>query len=394
MRSALSILFTSKPKIVNCLISDGRLHKWRKIMAENDFKQYLKSKIKNEILSWDKDDIYAVYIGVSHNNRCDEPLGLPFIIEIGFGCGQKRDWHLACSSEYEKDLIETANEAEALVKWLEDSGVENIGVEDKDSMYDDMMIYIGKGPSGLYETVQTLVEIVREFFEENFIAEKFGEEIPVIFDDLETTWYCVEATENANPQGLAEEYLRRFRMNRKNSGGALFFAKAAMLVGSVIVIATFFPCALCAAVITLIAGGIRIPLTAGGIVKVLIAAAVLLKRISTYVRLTKMYDSVYTEESGQKTKQAMRTVFLTLLDTALAAAAFFSCMVMPDRLIAGLYMICVLIYIVRDRCLMKAAGKNLMQTRGDEISRAFGQMRNLNGSFAEDVSEQDSDNVQ
>lgn len=361
------------------------------VAVGNDFKQYLKDKIKNEILLWDEKDIYAVYIGASHNNRCDEPLELPFIIEIGYGSGGKKDWHLACSSEYERDLIETAEERDALISWLDGCGVRNIGEEDKDGMYDDMMMYVGKGPSGLYETIQTLVEIVRELFAENFIAEKFGENIPVIFDDLETVWYCVEATENANPQGLADEFLFKFRMNRKNSKGALLFAKAAMTVGSVIVICTFFPCAFCAAVITLIAGGIHIPLTAGGIIKGAIVSAVLVKRIFTFIRLTKMCNSVYTDEPAQKARQALRTVFLILADIILALAALFSYMFIPDRLIAGLYLVCALIYVVVDQCVLKAAGKNLMRTRGDEISKSIGQLRNMNGSFVEDAQEQDRD---
>lgn len=361
------------------------------MIIEADFKQYIKDKIRSEILSWNDENVYAVYIGTSWNNRCDEPLDLPFIIEIGYGSGKKKDWHLACSCQYEKDLFETAEEADALRKWLESCGVQNIGIEDEDNMYDDMLMYVGKGPSGMYETLQTIVEITKELFAENFIRDKFGENIPVIFDDMETTWYCVEATENANPEGLADEYLHKFRMNRKNSREALGFAKVIMGISSIIRIAFFFPCALFAAVITLIFGGIHIPFTVGGIVKSLIVAICLAKRISYMIRLLKTYYSSDSADTRSRASYVLRTVSLILTDTVLAAVILFSCMFLPDRLIAGLYISGVLIYSAIDQLILNKAGKDLMKTRGDEISRSIMQIRKKNGSFGDDSSGNDKD---
>lgn len=170
-----------------------------------DFGEYLKEKIKGEISSWDDPDIYGVFISIYDNNRGEDPLELPFILEMGYYNSAKWKWDTAaafCSM----DIIETAEERDALIKWLTDMGVNNIGIEDSDTMYDEKMFYIGKGPAGLYETLQFLVDFVKELFEEKFISEKFGRDIPVIFDDLEHTWYLLEATENANPKGLPKEF--------------------------------------------------------------------------------------------------------------------------------------------------------------------------------------------
>lgn len=191
-------------------------------ITEKDFGEYLKEKIKKEISSWDAPDIYGVFISIYHNNRAQDLLELPFILEMGYYNSSKYKWDTAlafCSM----DIIETAEERDALIKWLTDMGVKNIGIEDPDTMYDKKMLYIGKGPAGLYETLQFLVGVVKELMEEKFISEKFGRDIPVIFDDLEHTWYLLEATEKANPEGLAQEFLSMLEreMSRFLDGSAM-----------------------------------------------------------------------------------------------------------------------------------------------------------------------------
>ena len=79
---------------------------------------------------WENDDdIYAVYIGSAANNNSNDPLKLPFLLEIGCGRGYNRDWRLAAKHDNADDLIETVYERDMLVKWLESKGVENIGGE-------------------------------------------------------------------------------------------------------------------------------------------------------------------------------------------------------------------------------------------------------------------------
>jgi|GEM_PF-662044 len=330
----------------------------------NDFKQYIKGKIKDEISSWDAPDIYAVYIGVSRNNRCDEPLGLPFIFVIGYGSGSKKDWHLACSSEYERDLIENEEEKQALIQWLEGLGTENIGVEDEDAMYDENMLYIGKGPAGMYETLDMLAGIVRELFSESFFEEKFGENIPVIFDDYEITWYCIEATKKANPEGLANGYLRKYGIIGKKALGVL--SKVVMFVGSLIVIWIYLPCTLFLSVVTLIAGGVGFPLTFGGVLKILIVLAVFAVRNAKIIRLKKTVAENFTDKKKEIAKQNIRLFLLAILDIALACVCLF---VFPNRLGALVFLVCVLVYALIDQIRMKKARKDLVNTRRDDIMK-------------------------
>lgn len=329
----------------------------------NDFKQYIKGKIKDEISSWDAPDIYAVYIGVSRNNRCDEPLGLPFIFVIGYGSGSKKDWHLACSSEYERDLIENEEEKQALIQWLEGLGTENIGVEDEDAMYDENMLYIGKGPAGMYETLDMPAGIVMELFSESFFAEKFGENIPVIFDDYEITWYCIEATKKANPEGLADGYLRKYGIIGKKALGVL--SKVVMFVGSLIVIWIYLPCTLFSSVVTLIAGGVGFPLTFGGVLKILIVLAVFAVRNAKIIRLKKTVAENFTDKKKEIAKQNIRLFLLAALDIALACVCLF---VFPNRLGALVFVVCVLVYSLIDQIRMKKARKELMSTRRADIA--------------------------
>lgn len=345
----------------------------------SDFRQYLKDKIKDEISSWSKRDIYAVYIGVSGNNVVDEPLNMPFLLEIGFGFGGRRNWHLAaainCSRKY---LIETSEERDGLVRWLKSIGAENIGQEDKDSMYNDKMEYIGKGPGGMYETLQAIVGIFTELFAEGFISEKFGKDIPVIFDNLETVWYCIEATEKANPDGIADEFLTKMR-TAAGSAGDMFKVPLPMLfISSIIRAAAFFPCALFSSVMVLIAGGIHIPLTVGGAVKGTIEALVILKRIIYCIGLGKTYRA-----DGQQTAEAepvLRLVLLTAADIIAAAAVLFSCMLIPERAAAAVCVLGAVVYAIADSFVLRSANKKLFAERGAELAKAFSDVRDAAGS--------------
>lgn len=250
-----------------------------------DFKQYLKDKIKQELSLWENyDDIYAVYIGSAANNNSTDPLKLPFLLEIGCGRGYSRDWRLAAKHDNADDLIETVYERDMLVKWLESKGVENIGGESGE-MYDSDMKYVGKGPGGLYETLQTIAEIFMELFESKFISDKLGENVPVIFDAPETPWYCVEATEKANPEGIADGYLKYIRLNEKMKRER-FKVSAPFAVSVAAGFAVFTPCALAAAIIDIIAGGISLPFFGvSGIVKCIIEGLIVIRSIFSLLHM-------------------------------------------------------------------------------------------------------------
>lgn len=170
------------------------------------------------------------------------------------------------------------------MKWLESRGVENIG-EESGEMYDSDMRYIGKGPGGLYETLQTIAEIFRELFDAKFISDKLGGNVPVIFDAPETPWYCIEATEKANPEGVADEYLQYIRLKEKNRTER-FNADAPFAASVAAGFVVFTPCALAASIIDIIAGGISLPLFGvGWIVKCIIEGLIVLRSIFSLLKM-------------------------------------------------------------------------------------------------------------
>ena len=307
-----------------------------------DFKQYLKDKIKQELSVWENDDdIYAVYIGSAANNNSNDPLKLPFLLEIGCGRGYNRDWRLAAKHDNADDLIETVYERDMLVKWLESKGVENIGGESGE-MYDSDMRYIGKGPGGLYETLQTIAEIFRELFDAKFISDKLGENVPVIFDAPETPWYCVEATGKANPEGVADEYLQYIRLKEKNRAER-FKADAPFAASVAAGFVVFTPCALAASIIDIIAGGISLPLFGvGWIVKCIIEGLIVLRSIFS---LLKMLATRSYKESESR-HPILYGILLRIADIAAAVLILISCRFMPDRIIAAAYLVCTLVIMI------------------------------------------------
>ena len=105
----------------------------------------------------------------------------------------------------------SANEgAKVLFEWYKEKGIENIGYENCDNDYDENMQYIGKGPVGYYELLQAVSNVARRLQTEGTIAAQFGN-IPIIVHDMEYPWYIEEATENANPNGEADVFLKALR---------------------------------------------------------------------------------------------------------------------------------------------------------------------------------------
>ena len=72
---------------------------------------------------------------------------------------------------------------------------------------DDGVVYIGRGPNGLPELLEVVVQIAQELHRDGTIERKFGREVPIIFADHEYTWYMIEATREANPNGEADEFI-------------------------------------------------------------------------------------------------------------------------------------------------------------------------------------------
>ena len=192
-----------------------------------DLENYLYKKVLPIIQSWDDENIYAISFFV-YSNEANEYKGVRNISEfsIGYsteeGCNcapilSEERWSLLWHRHGEVAIIEpensgnSANEgAKVLFEWYKEKGIENIGYENCDNDYDEHMQYIGKGPVGYYELLQAVSNVARRLQTEGTIAAQFGN-IPIIVHDMEYPWYIEEATENANPNGEADVFLKALR---------------------------------------------------------------------------------------------------------------------------------------------------------------------------------------
>ncbi|MDQ6597907.1 hypothetical protein E2K98_29045 [Bacillus salipaludis] len=74
-------------------------------------------------------------------------------------------------------------------------------------MFDEDDNYIGKGPNGFYDLLQVVSDVSKRLHDNKVIINTFNKEIPIIIHDLEYSWYTVEATQNGNPNGIANIFL-------------------------------------------------------------------------------------------------------------------------------------------------------------------------------------------
>ena len=188
------------------------------------FEKALYEKVKNEILSWNEEDIYAISFFVEANGAY-EYKGFENVSTWAISYNTEEDcdgadeldeerWNYAFWRQDETMIIDVDapnKYTDALFEWYEEHGITNIGEENEDEMYDDDMNYIGKGPAGHYELLQLASGVAKRLHKEGIIKEHFGKEIPVIVHGLEYAWYDLEATAKANPNGQADIFLKAMK---------------------------------------------------------------------------------------------------------------------------------------------------------------------------------------
>lgn len=185
-----------------------------------DLKAYLEKKLLGIISAWNEKYIYAISFFV-YANEAYEYSGysnVP-IFSVSYntendcnGAGELSEerWNYAFWRQNEIPVIEADNENEGmkiLFDWYEENGIQNIGHEDPDGCYDDKMRYMGKGPVGYYELLSEITAVAGKLQSSGFIKNQFGRPIPIIIHDLEYSWYTIEATKKANPNGEAYMFL-------------------------------------------------------------------------------------------------------------------------------------------------------------------------------------------
>ena len=192
-----------------------------------DLESYLYEKVLPVIQSWEDENIYAISFFVYYN-ELNEYNGYSNFPEFTIcyntenNCNHapqlsEERWNFAFWEQDTIPIIEpenngnSANEgAKVLFDWYKENGIENIGFEDEDAMYDEEMNYIGKGPVGYYELLCVVSNVARRLQIEGKISAQFGN-IPIIVHDYEYPWYIEEATKNANPNGEATTFLKAWK---------------------------------------------------------------------------------------------------------------------------------------------------------------------------------------
>jgi len=199
-----------------------------------NIEKILYDKIKSEISKWDEDGIYAISFFIYSNESYEyknftnvSTWAISYNTEAdceGAGELDEERWNYAFWRQDETSIIDIhePNElTEALYKWYEEQGIDNVGFEDLENMYDEHSRYIGKGPVGHYELLGIAAGVAKKLQEEGFIIDQFNKPIPIIIHGLECAWYDIEATQKANPNGEADTYINAM----KEMGADLDFLK-------------------------------------------------------------------------------------------------------------------------------------------------------------------------
>ncbi len=186
-----------------------------------NIEKILYDKIKSEISKWDEDGIYAISFFIYSNESYEyknftnvSTWAISYNTEAdceGAGELDEERWNYAFWRQDETSIIDIhePNElTEALYKWYEEQGIDNVGFEDLENMYDEHSRYIGKGPVGHYELLGIAAGVAKKLQEEGFIIDQFNKPIPIIIHGLDFVWYDIEATQKANPNGEADTYIK------------------------------------------------------------------------------------------------------------------------------------------------------------------------------------------
>lgn len=184
-----------------------------------DLQGCLRARTVEAMSAWAEEDIYAIsflvyaneayeyggYANLPHfsvSYRTEHELG-------GVDALSEKRWNYAFWSQDETPIIDTADEESmrTLLAWYKENDIDHLGYEDPTSCYDDKMRYIGKGPDGYAELLAQITAVAADLQTGGFIRKKFGRPIPIIIHDYEYSWYTVEATKTANPNGEANTFL-------------------------------------------------------------------------------------------------------------------------------------------------------------------------------------------
>ena len=59
-----------------------------------------------------------------------------------------------------------------------------------------------------YELLEVISDVARKLIEEDYFLQRCGKRIPIIIQDLEFTWYVLEATKKVNIHDEAHDFFK------------------------------------------------------------------------------------------------------------------------------------------------------------------------------------------
>lgn len=156
-----------------------------------NIEKMLYDKVKSVMSNWSEDGIYAISFFVYSNEAYEfknftnvSTWAISYNTEAdceGAGPLDEERWNYAFWRQDETSIIDIDEPdecTEALYKWYEEQGIENIGFEDMDNMYDEECNYIGKGPVGHYELLGIAANVAKKLQEEGFVVNQFKKTLP------------------------------------------------------------------------------------------------------------------------------------------------------------------------------------------------------------------------
>lgn len=128
--------------------------------------------------------------------------------------GDEAKWNFAYWLQDEAELfcVDLYQNNQELEIWLQHSSFAYTEDEFESIFDDDGNDDVEEKSDKFYQAfVATQIAVVQRLFDENVIADVFGQNIPVIIHELEYYDEPFSWTERANPKGLADEFLNYWR---------------------------------------------------------------------------------------------------------------------------------------------------------------------------------------
>lgn len=185
-----------------------------------DIQELIYQDVIKKIADWKEEGIYALSFFIRVNEVVDYE-GFPNVCDFSISynteadCGEadpdsEERWNYSFWRQNEEPIIDVENDNECtkqLFVWYRENDITNIGFDTEDCYTNDGE-YIGKGPVGEYELFELVSDVAVRIQSEGILKKKLGKPIPIIIHDLEYSWFSIQATKKANPNGEADDFIK------------------------------------------------------------------------------------------------------------------------------------------------------------------------------------------